>query len=413
MSFRFLMAADGAARSWVPFGLTRPVGELLFGVETLRARCERILGVRCEGHLGCAALAGFEEPGAPPCLAEPPGPEAPGQAGTLVLSGRLAPEEDAFAALLARGERSLGPAPAALFAGNEIAGVWLPAGTAVADDALSPPPKWPRIPVNGDVLDSVWQLMTANGARIAADAERFPDRGTPPGTHRVGPHRLAVADGVRVDPGVVFDLSEGPVALDEGVRVRAFSRIAGPCYVGPGSAILGGAIAQTSIGPECRVHGEVSTSVLLGFANKAHAGFLGHSVVGRWANLGAGATNSNLKNTYGSVRYETGEGSLDTGLVKAGCLLGDHVRAGIGTLFDTGSVIGAGSFLFGGAMAPKWTPPFSWAGPLTGELGECDIDAFLRAAGRAMARRGVPLSDGMRTLYRRAFADTRPRPTPS
>lgn len=411
MSFRFLMAADGTARSWGPFALTRPVGELLFGVETLRARCERVLGARCEGYVGRPALAGFDEPGAPPCLPELPGPAAEGHAGTLVLSSRFAPAEDAFASLLAAGGEGLGPAPVALLAGTEVAGAWLPPGAPVSADALSPPPEWPRKPVEGDVLDSIWQLMSANGARVAADVDRFPEQEPPPGAHRTGGRRFSAAAGVRVEPGVVFDLSEGPVALDEDVRVRAFSRIAGPAYVGPGSVVLGGAVANTSIGPGCKVHGEVSSSVLLGFANKAHTGFLGHSVVGRWANLGAGTTNSNLKNTYGPVRYETGgEEPLDTGLVKAGCLLGDHVRAGIGTLFNAGAVVGAGSVVFGGNLLPKRVPPFSWAGPGPGDFDECDIDAFLLTAARVMARRGMSLSEGMRALYRRAFEATRPQP---
>lgn len=474
MSFRFFIADDGAPDAWAPFRLTRPVGEMLYGAETLRARCERVLGVRCDGYVGRAgaamapedaalrtALDGFEEPGAPPCLTPPLAPPGADTSGILVLSGRFVPGEEAFASLRASG--TLGPEFTTLVADGEIAGLWLPRDKPMDSEdwpwpsspspperseggsedwdwsrhvfsqedvshdrtdgsgdpcaaratALSPPGHWPELTVDGTMLTSVWELMDSNGARIAADAHRFQDCGLPPGVHRVDDGIVGMADGVRIDPGVVFDVSEGPALLDEGVRVRAFSRIAGPAYIGPGSTILGGSISATSVGPACRVHGEVSASTLLGFANKAHGGFLGHSVVGRWVNLGAGTTNSNLKNTYGPVRCDmVGRGPSETGLVKAGCLLGDHVRTGIGTLLDTGSVIGAGSVLFGGTMPPKHVPPFSWAGPSPNDLDECEIDRFLVTADRVMARRGQSLSDGMRRLYRRAFRETRRLRTP-
>lgn len=469
MSFRFFIVDDGTPDAWAPFRLTRPVGEMLYGAETLRARCERALGVPCGGYVGRAhvaaapedsavhaALDGFEEPGAPPCLIPPLAPPGARASGVLVLSSRFVPGEEAFASLRASG--TLGPEFTTLVAGAEIAGLWLPRDKPLdVDDwpwpsrrppsdgpedsaegwdwwrhvfsqedvscdpgdgsrdpraaratSLSPPGHWPALAVDGAMLHSVWELMDSNGTRIAADARRFDDCDLPPGVHRVGDGMIGMADGVRIDPGVVFDVSAGPALLDEGVRVRAFSRIAGPAYIGPESTILGGSISATSVGPACRVHGEVSASALLGFVNKAHEGFLGHSVVGRWVNLGAGTMNSNLKNTYGPVRCDMlGEGPSETGLVKAGCLLGDHVRTGIGTLLDTGSVIGAGSVLFGGAMPPKHVPPFSWAGPGPSNLDECDIERFLVTAGRVMARRGHSLSDGMRRLYRRAFRESR------
>ncbi len=440
MSFRLWLMEDERARSWHPFALTRPAGELLFGTETLRARCERVLGRRCEGYAGCPSLSGFEEPGAPPCLADsgtapgasaspdgvgqpfggtgqPSGESTSGHArppsprtGTLVLSTRFVPTETAFSSLLADHGSRLRSGSAVLAASAEIAGLWLSEGVAPSRNLLAAPPaEWPRIPVEGTLLDSVWQLVAANGDRIAEDAGRFPDDELPPGVHRLGEHRISLGEGVRVEPGVILDASAGPVLLDAGVEVRAFSRIAGPAYVGPGSTVLGGSLESAGIGPRCKVRGEVQKSVLLGFANKAHEGFLGHSVVGRWANLGAATTNSDLKNTYGLVRFQAGEGLRDTGLTKAGCLLGDHVRTGIGTLLDTGAVVGAGSSLFGGGMPPKWVPPFSWGSSPARDGGEYDIDRFLATAAKVMARRGLALSDGMRNLYRRAFEATRPQ----
>jgi len=213
-----------------------------------------------------------------------------------------------------------------------------------------------------------------------------------------------MGEGAVIEPGAVLDTTNGPVILAAGARVQAPCRVVGPAFVGPGSVVLGGVLENVGIGAACKVRGEVESTVFAGFANKAHDGFLGHAVVGRWVNLGAMTTNSDLKNTYGSVRARVAGRTTRTGLTKAGCLLGDHVRTGIGTLLNTGTVVGAGSSLFGGGMPPRDVPPFSWGGRR--ELAEYDIDRFLETAARVMARRGVDLTAGMRRLYRRAFRDT-------
>jgi UDP-N-acetylglucosamine diphosphorylase/glucosamine-1-phosphate N-acetyltransferase len=168
---------------------------------------------------------------------------------------------------------------------------------------------------------------------------------------------------------------------------------------------LGGSVGNVTIGPSCRVRGEISNSVLLGFVNKAHDGYIGHAYIGSWVNLGAFTTNSDLKNNYGTVRVHTGGGAVDTGLLKVGCFLGDHVKTGIGTLLPTGCVMGAGSNFFGGGMAPPNVPPFSW-GSADG-LEKYDIDRFLDTAAVAMSRRGVTLEEDGRTLLRRAWERTR------
>jgi UDP-N-acetylglucosamine diphosphorylase/glucosamine-1-phosphate N-acetyltransferase len=156
-----------------------------------------------------------------------------------------------------------------------------------------------------------------------------------------------------------------------------------------------------SIGPVCRVHGEVEESVVLGYSNKAHDGFLGHAYLGRWVNLGALTTNSDLKNNYGTIRMWTPSGERDTALIKLGCLLGDHVKTGIGALINTGTVIGAGSSLFGTEMPPKYVPPFSWG---TGtNLVAYDTDRFLSVTATVMGRRKLFLADGMRDMLRSAW----------
>lgn len=393
MAARLFLFDDPVARDWLPFSLTRPAGELLFGTRTLRARAERAWGLACEGHLSTEALLDFEEADAPPCV-------TPAQIGTagdrLLLSSRFACDEGGGF-----------DAPTVLTDGSETVGAWIPHGTPLPPHLLAGrSPRWRRAALAGTLLGSPWELMNANGDRVRADARDLPDDDLPRRVHRVGRGRVSIGEGAVIEPGVVLDTTDGPVILAEGARVQGPCRIAGPAYVGPGSVVLGGVFENVSIGPVCKVRGEVESTVFTGFANKAHDGFLGHSVVGRWVNLGAMTTNSDLKNTYGTVRARIGGRTIDTGLTKAGCLLGDHVRTGIGTLLNTGSVIGAGASVFGGGMPPGDVPPFSWGGQAG--LGEYDIGRFLDVAARVMARRGVALTAGGRRLYQRAFADTAP-----
>ena len=396
MPTRLFLFDDPLARDWHPFAPTRPAGELLFGTKTLRARAERVWGLRCRGHLAGDALLDFEEPGAPGCVT----PDAVGSDGNrLLLSSRFVCDT--------AGKAFAGPTLLTT-AGAEPVGVWIPDGVSLP---AWPPdgdwPDWPSAGLDGTLLGSVWDLMARNGDRIRADAARFPE-GAPPATaHLFGDGRVCVGEGAVVEPGAVLDTSGGPVIVDAGACVRAPCRLAGPAYIGPGTTVLGGSLENVAVGPGCKVRGEVEASVFLGFANKAHDGFVGHSVVGRWVNLGAMTTNSDLKNNYGPVRSRVAGRVLDTGLTKAGCLLGDHVRTGIGTLLDTGAVVGAGSSLFGGGMMPKCVPPFSWGG--REGLVEHDIERFLETATRAMARRGVELTSRTRRLHRRAHADTAPQ----
>jgi UDP-N-acetylglucosamine diphosphorylase/glucosamine-1-phosphate N-acetyltransferase len=204
----------------------------------------------------------------------------------------------------------------------------------------------------------------------------------------------------------VLDSSEGPIWLDRGATVRAFTRLSGPAYIGPDSVVLGGPVASVSLGPVCRVRGELAEAVCLGYVNKQHDGHIGHAYLGRWVNLGAETTNSDLKNNYGTIRLWTPEGEMDTGEVKMGSLLGDHVKTGIGLLLNTGTVVGAGSNLYGAAMPPKYVPPFSWG---TGEeLVPYRLEKFMEVAERAMARRDVTLSAGTREQLGRAWERAHP-----
>ena len=395
---------DRTARDWLPFVLTRPAGEMLFGTDTLRGRTERATGLKCRGYLASEGLTDFEEDGAPPVASPESVPE---DRDRLLLSSRLVLDGAPLSS-----ESGLPAEPRLLVAGGASAGAWAPAGTPFPSClGAGDYPDWPTLSVDGSMLESVWELMDKNGDRICADdryfepgVSSFREHPLPSGVHRIGDGPVRMGAGVDMEPAAVLDTSDGPIILAPGARVRASSRIAGPAYVGPGSTVLGGEIENSSIGPCCKIRGEMGASVVLGFANKAHEGLLGHSVVGRWVNLGAMTTVSPLKNNYGPIRTELRGRTIHTGLHKAGCLLGDQVRTAIGTLLNTGTTVEAGANLFGARMPPRYVVPFAWgAGP---EPDEYDIERFLQTAEVIMARRNVKLSEGMKRLYRTAFSET-------
>lgn len=394
---------DGVAREWQPFALTRPVGELLLGAHTFRGRAERLLGASCRGHIAAPHLRGFEESGAAPVIDLA---DVPVDVPRVFLSSRAIVDWNAL--------RRLPTGVALLQAQDRIIGSVLPAG------AANPGADWfaaPRedgsqvVEVAGRVLERVWDLVAENPAQIVRDHEALAaEPGPPSGTprcdmiaHRAG--MLRIEGSVTIEPNVVLDFSHGPIHLEDGVTVRSFTRLAGPAYVGPGSTLLGGPYDAVSVGPTCRVHGEVEESVVLGYSNKAHDGFLGHAYLGRWVNLGALTTNSDLKNNYGTIRMWTPAGEEDTGLIKLGCLIGDHVKTGIGALINTGTVIGAGSNLYGTEMPPKHVPPFSWGSG--SDLVAYDAEKFLAVTATVMKRRNVELGAGMRELLRRAWQEGR------
>lgn len=384
---------DAVARNWYPFTLTRPAGELLLGTLTLRERLERVIGAKCAGHLTAADLAGFDEPGSPRVLDAVPHD----QRTRIYLSSRLLLQWDVTVDVSQE---------ATLRVGDHVAGWVIPpnAPPPTQNDLLTPGgQRGNRQTIDGTVLHNVWDLIHHNPDQVATDILHFfPNArsAAPPQVHLIGKYPLMCGEGVAIEPGVVFDLTAGPVWLDDGVQVRALSRIAGPMYVGKGTLLFGGLYTASSIGARCKVHGELEESIILGYSNKAHEGFLGHAYVGKWVNLGALTTNSDLKNNYSTVRITTPGGEVDTGLTKLGSLIGDHVKTAIGTMINTGTVVGPGANLFGG-MPPKHVAPFSWGG------GEYELEKFLETATRAMYRREIELSSSQRDMLSRIWQNTR------
>jgi UDP-N-acetylglucosamine diphosphorylase/glucosamine-1-phosphate N-acetyltransferase len=183
------------------------------------------------------------------------------------------------------------------------------------------------------------------------------------------------------------------VLIDRGAVVQAFSRIEGPCHIGADTQVLGANVRVSSIGPQCRIGGEVEGSIVQGFSNKAHDGFLGHSYLGEWVNFGAGTVTSDLRTDYGPIRVHIAGKKIDTGLIKIGSFVGDHTKTSVHTLLNTGTVVGPFSLLLtSGTLLPRALPPFSQY--VHGRVQERnDLREMFDTAATVMARRGQEWSE--------------------
>jgi len=181
----------------------------------------------------------------------------------------------------------------------------------------------------------------------------------------------------------VIDTRGGPVVIDADARIGAFCLIQGPAYIGRKTQLDSCRLSNTIAGENCRLGGEIADSIIGDFSNKHHDGFLGHSLVGDWVNLGALTTTSDLKNNYGEVRLAFGAERFATGTIKFGAVIGDYAKTAIGTLIGTGTVIDLGANLFGTAHWSGYVAPLTW-----GTTGKYEKELFMRDADRMMQRRG-------------------------
>lgn len=206
-----------------------------------------------------------------------------------------------------------------------------------------------------------------------------------------------------IDPGVYINTENGPVIIDEDSKIRPLTTIEGPCYIGKNSLVDGAKIRSgTSIFDVCKIAGEIENSIIFSYTNKHHDGFLGHAYIGSFVNFGAMATNSDLKNNYGNVKIQLEEKIIDTELIKVGCFIGDHTKLGIGSLINTGSVIGfACNLYFDGGMYPKYIASFSWGSKES--FVQYDFKKFIENTKKVLQRRKKILSIEEEKLYLKIF----------
>jgi UDP-N-acetylglucosamine diphosphorylase/glucosamine-1-phosphate N-acetyltransferase len=273
-----------------------------------------------------------------------------------------------------------------------------------------------KFPATATLLNYPWDLIHHNSDQITSDFELLESAGVIDG--QIYPHvslierkNIFIAQGASVKSGSVLDAEIGPIAISQGAKIFPNATIIGPAFVGENSLIKAGAkiYEGTSIGEYSKIGGEVEESIIHSYSNKQHDGFLGHSYLGQWINLGADTNNSDLKNNYGSVKVQLYGRTIDTHSQFVGAMIGDHAKTSINSMLNTGTVIGPFSNVFGGGFPPKYIPAFSWGG--SDGLEEYDFDKAMETAGRVMKRRNKDLSPPLFALYRSIFEMTQPERT--
>ncbi|HPP11729.1 MAG TPA: putative sugar nucleotidyl transferase [bacterium] len=271
----------------------------------------------------------------------------------------------------------------------------------------------PRVPLQANLIEYPWQLIHHNPTVLREDFTATGLRGLQGkfASQSViyGPPDLVyLAPGAEVHPLVVLDTNSGPIFIEEKVKIYPGARIEGPCYLGAKTEIMPGASIRegNSFGPVCKVGGEVEESIFHGYTNKYHDGFIGHSYVGEFVNLGALTTNSDLKNDYSTVSVPVNGTLVDTGELKVGSFFGDHTKTSIGTFFNTGSSVGIMCNITAGGILPKFFPSFVWYVNNKFMKG-FGLEMMLETARSAMARRKRELSPEEEAVIRTVYELTR------
>ncbi len=223
------------------------------------------------------------------------------------------------------------------------------------------------------------------------------------GVQIIGKENIYIEEGAEIKPGVVIDATKAPVYIDRKAVIFPNSVIEGSLYLGEMAQLKSCTVVHgnLSIGKVCKVGGEVGDSIFMPYSNKQHAGFIGHSYIGSWVNIGADTNCSDLKNNYGNVKaYVNGE-MVDSGCQFLGVIIGDHTKVAINTMFNTGTVAGFSCNVFGAGFPDKYLPSFSWAGE--NGLATYDLERSVETAGIMMQRRNVQLDDSEKKLFRKIF----------
>ncbi len=449
---------DSKARQFEPFALTRPASELICGALVTRERWERFLGATTVGFIGAQHLRNFDETGSAKELRVGPNIQLP--AGTVVVNSRCIVSLDSNSSLSAFSNSPLSDFPATTNSANKTFSYLTCEGKVCAirlnnaipahelaaiiekdlDCSLEAISQFTEanadernssklvmeadtdgrqsssfevakinavkshssnFEIAGRWINEVWDYVGTLSPQLIDDimsiGETISQASQSPDS-QIGNHPVFIEEGAVIEPFVFFDTTSGPILVRAEARICAFTRLTGPCYIGNSATILGESVANCSIGHLSKIRGEIHSTIVLGYSNKGHSGFVGHSYLGRWVNLGAGTTTSNLKNTYGNVQLWTPNGLKNTGEQFLGTLFGDHAKTGIGTMLNTGTVLSIGANVYGGQMPPKYVPPFAWG---EGEpYGKFEITKFIEVARKVMKRRGVEMTDGEATVYR-------------
>ncbi len=411
---RLCLVEDHAVAGLEPLTLTRPAFDLRLGARTIGQKIVDAFGTGSSTAVEVGALIR-------PYLASARRSQPPtlvvndadwmGQGPLVVANARWIPSTDFE---IPDGDSWLGLCdgqPACAQVGRELAAALGFSGLDAWLEEVASEVKC--LDVGGEWIHHPWDLISRNADHLARDFATL--GGSDVADHHrtnltlVGPaDRLFVHETARLDPYTVLDTTNGPITIAAGALVQPFTRIEGPCFIGPGTQLFRANLrGGVTLGPNCRIGGEVEASIVHGHTNKYHEGFLGHAYVGEWVNLGAITSNSDLRNDYGEVRVPLQGDPIATGQAKVGCFIGDHTRTGLGTMLNTGTSIGVMcNVLPAGPLLPKHVPSF--AAVLYGRVAPgFPLDQMFATARIVKGRRDQEFSAVEEQLYIDLYEQTR------
>jgi UDP-N-acetylglucosamine diphosphorylase/glucosamine-1-phosphate N-acetyltransferase len=386
-----ILFEDHTRSALLPFTFTRPVGEIRVGILTIREKWEKYFGKKVSHRTKEHLQEKFSLKTAD---------------DNLLINGKILPDKQLVSAILKLkqgGKLISGNDTIAWRTGKKELEQTGDVGEIDLEQSVSYKSTLKKISrltdiftMNGDEIKADFALLT--GKRKSAKLS--------PTNKALGRKNIFIEKGAKIECSTL-NATDGPIYIGANAEIMEGSVIRGPFALCNDSVVrLGTKIfGDTTVGPHSKVGGEISNSVIFGYSNKAHDGFLGNSVIGEWCNLGAGTNNSNLKNNYSNVKlwdYES-EKYINTGLQFCGLIMGDHSKTSIGTLFNTGTVVGVNTNIFGTGFPPKFVPSFAWGG--SAELKTFRIEEALEVARKVFERRKMKLDKIEENILRYLFTE--------
>ncbi|WPR70062.1 GlmU family protein [Flavobacterium sp. NG2] len=380
---------DGPSRNaLLPFTFTRPVADILIGIMSIRQKWEMYLGstttTLTEEYLSDKyPMVELEE--------------------NVMINASFLPTTALVDLIL-----DLGPNQA-IFKGEEVVAFYSHDSQEEVDFD-----SYEIIEFEDETItvNNPWDIFSKNDAAIRADFDYLTavrqSQPIPKSVNVIAPENIFIEEGAKLE-FVTLNASTGPIYIGKDTEIMENSVIRGPFALCEGAVVklATKVYGATTVGPQSRIGGEINNSVLFGYSNKGHDGFLGNSVLGEWCNIGADSNNSNLKNNYEEVKlwsYET-EGFAKTGLQFCGLMMGDHSKCGINTMFNTGTVVGVSANIFGSGFPRNFVPSFSWGGA-SGFSTYITKKAF-QTAKIVMSRRGVEFDEQEAAILEHVFEETK------
>lgn len=402
MSVSIVLFEDGKTSNFFPLAYTRPVYDLKCGIKTLKEKIEYFYETKCHSFFMREYLKDSFLYKNPEMLIN----EFP-DTDVLLLNGRILADTTLSEVI------PIDSGEAIYRINDEIVAIKLNNGSRhftgidFNNLSLSGFEGLKQIDVDVKLIDYYWNLVGNLHTEIRNDYNNFysSSKGIPDfhGVDFLNKEDIFIGNDVQIKPQVVIDASQGPVAIDDGAFIMPHVVIQGPAYIGKNTKVKVNSYiySNSSIGKNCKVGGEIEDTIIHSFSNKQHEGFLGHSYLGEWINIGAATNNSDLKNNYGNITAYVNGRLIDTEMQFLGLIMGDHSKTAINTTFNTGTVVGVSCNIFGSGFPKRDIPSFTFGG--TEMMRTNSLEKSIEVAGLVMKRRDIEFSDCDKELMTKVF----------